>query len=167
MKYSNTRWGFTLIELLVVVLIIGILAAVALPQYQKTVDKSRYSTMMPIIQAINKAQQTYYLANGKYTCNKQNLDIEAPNNLPSFMTVEISTGYTVGFYLSNEKEIIAVYGIYYPESTLTKLHNKTVCFAPINQYNSRGKALCESMGAVPMNYTVGGGSVNYNVYEFK
>ena len=71
--------GFTLIELLVVVLIIGVLAAIALPQYQKAVLKSRYSGLMPITAAVANAQEIYYMDNGRYSTDITQLDIKAPS----------------------------------------------------------------------------------------
>lgn len=68
--------GFTLIELLVVVLIIGILAAVALPQYKKAVIKSRIGRVLPQLKAIEDAQERFYMQNGRYTTNKEDLDID-------------------------------------------------------------------------------------------
>ena len=67
--------GFTLIGLLVVVLIIGILAAVALPQYERAVLKSRMMKLLPVTKDIKNAEELYYLANGKYTENFNDLDI--------------------------------------------------------------------------------------------
>ena len=70
--------GFTLIELLVVVLIIGILAAIALPQYRKAVLKSKYATMKDIVRVVKYAEQRYYMVNGGYTKNFEDLDIDYP-----------------------------------------------------------------------------------------
>ncbi len=63
---SEKTAGFTLIELLVVVLIIGILAGIALPQYEKAVAKSRFVQLQTAGKSLKEAVELYYLANGQY-----------------------------------------------------------------------------------------------------
>lgn len=72
--------AFTLIELLVVVLIIGILSAIALPQYEKAVEKSRAAEPMTLLNALGKAQEVYYMANGTYADSFNLLDVEIPSS---------------------------------------------------------------------------------------
>lgn len=70
------RFGFTLIELLVVVLIIGILAAVAVPQYQKAVWKSRAANLQTLLNSVAQAGEIYHLHNGTYPTNFDELDLD-------------------------------------------------------------------------------------------
>ena len=93
--------GFTLIELLVVVLIIGILAAVALPQYQKAVMKSRMSSMWPLLKGIKDAQEAYYMANGSYTDDLTQLDITIPKGEIYSNPERGQEGYSNGTCLDN------------------------------------------------------------------
>ncbi len=97
--------GFTLIELLVVVLIISILAAVALPQYQKAVMKSRAAEIVLFVKDAQKAMQLYFMQNGYpeeclvlYNSSTNNLD-----KLDITLPVESLTekGYSVSMGLCN------------------------------------------------------------------
>ena len=83
--------GFTLIELLVVVLIIGILAAIALPQYMKAVEKSRATEAITMIGNILNAEKIYEMATGTYTNDLSSLDITMPNITTSGGASAVST----------------------------------------------------------------------------
>ena len=74
----KNKQAFTLIELLVVVLIIGILAAVAVPQYQVAVAKTRVMRMMSLMRAIVNAQQAYRMANGVFADDFDLLSVDMP-----------------------------------------------------------------------------------------
>ena len=99
-RFKGNLGGFTLIELLVVVLIIGILAAIALPQYEVTVLKAKMATVLPMMKAIKDANERYYMANGSYSDDLSVLDVE----LPEGKTNSIVSGhilYENGTYIDN------------------------------------------------------------------
>ena len=77
---KNSR-AFTLIELLVVVLIIGILAAVAVPQYRKAVLKAHTTEVLTVLPQLKRAAVVYRLANGEQNLEDiSKFDIEVPEN---------------------------------------------------------------------------------------
>lgn len=74
-KRKNKKKGFTLIEILVAVLIIGVISAIAVPSYMRSVERSKAVSPMTNLSAIARAQNSHKLATSHYTDNITNLDI--------------------------------------------------------------------------------------------
>ena len=119
--------GFTLIELLVVVLIIGILAAVALPQYNKAVRKTKATEILTAFKAIEKAAQDYYLTHDTYEgITPENMDIQIPM-LKYSKYIKSSVSYNADSSTFDLKEItalrsLAAIGIVMPENLSVTLY---------------------------------------------
>ena len=77
--YDERRSGFTLIELLVVVLILGILSAIALPQYNRAVAKARAAEAVTMFKQLAVAERAYRLSTGRYNRSLDGMDIQLPN----------------------------------------------------------------------------------------
>ncbi len=119
----KNKQAFTLIELLVVVLIIGILASVALPQYQKGVIKGRLAGIKPILTAIKNAEEIYFLANNEYALDLSLLDIEVPcpmrtlNNGGTDNLFKCDKYFAIDAFNSTQGNILIAY--YCPNADIT------------------------------------------------
>ena len=106
---NRNRKGFTLIELLVVVLIIGILASIAIPQYFKVVEKARVAEAMSLISSIKSAEERYLTRGGAYTQDFTQLDVSYPGmSAGSISTKFFSAAATAGTCASGPCYVLTV-----------------------------------------------------------
>ena len=94
---GSRREGFTLIELLIVVVIIGILAAIAIPKFAATKDKAKLSSIKTDVRNVETAEETYFSNYATYGTFAQ-LQAASNFNLSTGNTMAITpavNGYTV------------------------------------------------------------------------
>ena len=167
--------AFTLIELLVVVLIIGILAAVALPQYQRAVDKSRLVQFITAVKSVKQAEEAYYLANGEYTTDWDALNIGFAGTASGSvftttngMTLQlIKTGPTTTAKVNatyTKLPDISIYHVFDHSGISSTFDNKLYCH-PLSSKEASHQ-LCKSMSSAPSGEACGNGLRCYVVDKF-
>ncbi|GET41950.1 type IV pilin-like G/H family protein [Microseira wollei] len=130
LNQKKQQQGFTLIELLVVIIIIGILAAIALPSFLNQANKAKQTEAKQTLSAMNKGQQAYYLENNSF--------------------VEIAAGNV---------EQVSKLGIGVKAVTVNYTYSATAAKERVDNYGkSEAKALKEYVGSVAVIQVGGAGS---------
>ena len=169
-KIKRGKQGFTLLELLVVVLIIGILASIALPQYQMAVTKAKVASILPLMRRWKDALQEYKLQHGGYCiddgeCNASPEGSDLGVNWPSdwndgecgdsrecsndywncSANEEVSAGYV---YCAHgiDNGIFTIWMLQPDEPDWEFARNRILCTAQ----DEEGNKICKALGGKPV-----------------
>ena len=157
---NRKNMGFTLIELLVVVLIIGILSAIALPQYQKAVKKARMMQLITLSRSFLEAQRIYYLANGEYATTFEGLDIVPPGTLSDDKKRITNQNFECYFNDTHSEMVCYAEGL---PLIYAYFYSYTTPWIDCRAFDDSAKKLCIGVGGVlrneDTNYT------NYTLYK--
>lgn len=103
----KNKKGFTLLELLVVVLIIGVLAAVALPQYRRAVAKAEAVQLYEAVASMAETVQSYYMVNNQWPTTLGDLDLK--HELPIASGSVCASNNVSGSVMRDEKYEFLIY----------------------------------------------------------
>ena len=150
--------AFTLMELMVAVIIIAVLAAVALPMYKHTVMKSKFSAVIPPTKALADAQEAFYLNNGNYAFDKEEIDLSVPMN--SQITITLSDKKNYKYVMGEHSQVPgAKYLIYQKHSK--RFADNIHCEA--HKDDATANWLCEAgLGGTLLTGSISG--TNYRTY---